>query len=322
MALQVGRQDWIGLGVETTPGVPVAMTTNLYEVQETLEGMVKPIQQDAAYSQRDKVFSAVQGESWGQGDITWNLDPTVTPYLLGAALGTIADTTLSGVVVQHALTQNQSSVPTTLSIYRYREVDQQLFSYAAVDTFELAFSVDKLATGKATVKSFFPQTSVSGSVTRNATTLFNWGNAVMQFGTSISNALGSAATPVTDFTYTVNNNTEVIFESGTVNATRIAHKDFELKGDFTKYFESVTDRNNFYNTVSTSMVMTMTGASLGLGNYHEQVQLQVPSFYLDAFSVETGNDNFFIEKPKYIGTYSTTAACTTSASVTNSSATP
>jgi hypothetical protein len=305
--------------METAPGVPVAMTTNLYEVSQTLDGMAKPLQQTAAYSQRDKVYGAVGGERWGEGDVEWNLDPIVTPYLLGAALGTISDVTISGAVTQHTISQNQSSVPQTLSIYRYRGVDTQLFSYAAIDTFELAFSVDKFATGKASMKSFFPVDSVSGTITRNATTLFTWGGANLQFGTTPTAAIGNAPNPVTDFTYSVKNNAEVIFESGTINSTRIGLKDFELSGDYTEYFESVTDRNNYYNTISEAAVLTFFGANLGV--YREEIQLLMPELYLDTFSVETGLDNFFIEKAKYVGE-SATAGYTTSAVVTNNSANP
>lgn len=322
MALQVARKGWVQLAMEVTPGTPVAGVTNLYEVKETLEGMAKPLQQDASYSQRDKIWSAQQGERWGAGDVEWNLDPIVTPYLLGAALGTVTDTTLSGVVVQHALTQNQSSVPLTLSIYRYRSVDQQLFSYAAVDQLDISFQVDKFAAGKAAIKSYFPVDTVSGSVSRASTTLFTWGGANLQFGTTIVNALGAAATPITDFAYTIKNNTEVIFESGTLNATRIAHKDFEVQGDYTLYFENTNDRNSFYNSTSQAAVLTLFGAKLGLGQYTEEVQLQIPQIYLDSFSVETGLDNFFIEKAKWVAEADGTEGFTAKAVCINNLATP
>ena len=322
MSLQVGRKGYVGLAIEVTPGVPVAQQTNLYEVHETLEGMVKPLQQTASYAQRDKVWNGVLGERWGQGDVEWELDPIVTPYLLGAALGTISDTTVSGVVVQHTLTQNQNSTPLTLSIYRFRSVDQQLFTSAAVDQLEISFAVDKFAAGKATIKSLFPSDTVSGSITRNTQTVFTWGGANLQFGTSIVNALEAAPTPITDFRYTIKNNTKNIFESGTLNSTRVAHKDFELDGDYTLYFESTGDRNNYYNNVSQATVMTFFGNKLGLGQYTEEVQLQLPQVYLETFSVETGLDNFFIEKAKFVAEANGTEGFTAKAVVVNNSATP
>jgi hypothetical protein len=322
MALNVGRKSWVELAMEVTPGVPVPGVTNLYEVTESLEGMAKPLQQTAGYSQRDKIWQASPGEQWGQGDIEWNLDPLVTPYLLGAALGTITDTTLSGVVVSHNLAQNQASLPQTLSIYRSRVVDQQLFAYSAVDSLDISFSVDKFATGKASIKSFFPQTTTSGSVTKASTTLFTWGGASLQFGTSVVNAEGAAPTPVTDFSYELKNNTEVIFESGQLTATRIAHKDFEVSGDYTLYFETVTERNKFYNTTANAMVLTFYGANLGLGNYREECQLVCPQVYLDSFSVETGLDNFYIEKSKWQAVANGAEGYTAQANVVNNLSTP
>jgi hypothetical protein len=165
----------------------------------------------------------------------------------------------------------------------------------------------------------FPQTTTSGSVTKNSTTLFTWGNAQLQFGTTLTAAQNAAATLITDFTYTINNNTEVIFESGQLGATRIAQKDLEVSGDYTLYFENTTQRNQYYNTTNNAMALTFFGASLGSG-YTEEVQLLLPQVYLDTFSVETGLDNFYVEKAKWVADAS--QGYTASASVVNNLATP
>lgn len=315
MSLQVARKGWIAVGPETTPGVPVAQASNVYFVTETLEGMAKPLQNTAAYGIRDKVFTAVQGEKWGAGDVELNLDPNIAGYFVSAALGTVNTTTVSGSTKSHAMTQNQSSVPKTLSLYLNRVVDEQLFPYTAVKQLDVSFSVDKLATMKAGIISQFPSDNTSGTVSQVAETLYTWGTASLQFGATNTAASNAAATPVTDFTLTINNNSEAIFESGQYTATRVAHKDFDVKGTWTEYFESTTDRNNYYNTSFQALIAKFLGA--GTGATQEKMQFNLFNIYPDTFSVETGLDNFFIEKAAFVAANSIADGATMAATLVN-----
>lgn len=315
MSIQVARKGWIAVGPEVTPGVPVAQASNVYFVTETLEGMAKPIQNTAAYGIRDQVFTAVQGEKWGAGDVELNLDPNIAGYFISATLGTVNTTTVSGSTKSHSMTQNQSSVPKTLSLYLNRVVDEQLFPYSAVNQLDVSFSVDKLANMKAGIISQFPSDNVSGSVTAVAETLYTWGSASLQFGANNTAATNAAATPVTDFSLTINNNTQAIFESGQYTATRIAHKDFDAKGTWTEYFESTADRNAYYNTTFQAMIAKFLGS--GSGATQEKMQFNIFNMYIDPFSVETAVDNFFIEKASFVAAYSIGDGATMAATLVN-----
>lgn len=291
------RKDWIGVGVESAFATPAPQTDNIFWTTSTLEGVHKPIQNVAAYGRRDKVSSTVKGQQWGQGDVEFNLDPSLSGYFYAAALGTTARSTVSGSVQSHTHSQNQGNTPYSLSLYNDRVVDRQLYAGASVDKLQTKVQ-EGLATAKASVMSLFPTNTTSGSVTPAAGTVFTWANYTYQFGANFAGASAASASPLTEFDFTINNNTKPLYESGGNGTSRIAHGDFEIDGNFTQYFESTTDRDAFYNNTPRAMIIKFLGA--GSGATQEKTQFNFYSVYLDTFAVETGIDNFFIEKSKFI----------------------
>lgn len=301
MSLNSARKGWIQVGSETTFGSPATGTDNVFWTTNTLEGITKPIENSASYGLRNKVFSAVPGQKWGAGDLEFNLDVNQSGYFYAAALGSTNSVTVSGSVKSHTHSVNQANTPYSLSIYKDRVVDRQLFTGATVDTIETKVS-NGLATAKTTLMSLFPVTTTSGSVTPASGTLFTWANYTVQFGSNYAAASAAAATPITDIDFTIKNNSETIFESGQTTATRIGVKDFESSGNMTLYFESTTDRDAFYNLTGRAMIVKFLGA--GSGSTQEKLQFNNYNTYNDTFSVETGIDAFFIEKQSWVCDYS------------------
>lgn len=301
MALHSSREGWIGVGVESTFGTPAAMTENIFWISNTLEGVHKPIENTASYGLRQKVFNAVKGQQWGMGDVEFNLDPSLSGYFLAAAMGATSKVTVSGSVQKHTHALSQSNTPYGLSLYNDRVVDRQLYAGASVDKMEVKVS-NGLATGKATINSLFPTTTASGSVTPASGTLFTWANYTYQTGATFAAAGSASALPLTDVDFTINNNADVVYESGQNTATRIGHKDFEVTGNMTAYFETTTERDAFYNLTSGARIITFLGA--GSGTTQEKIAFNFYNSYFDTFAVNTGIDNFFVEKQSWVGDYS------------------
>lgn len=301
MALNSPRKGWTGVGVESDFGTGVAMTDNVFWTTNTLDGVHKPIENDAAYGQRQKVFGSVKGTQWGTGDIEFNLDPSVSGYFLAAAMGSTSSTTVSGSVSSHTHVQSQSNTPYSLSLYNDRVIDRQLFTGSSVDKFEVTVS-NGLATGKATINSLFPTTTTSGSVTPTDETLFTWGNYTFQSGDTFSDAGSATAMPLTDIDFTINNNTQVIYESGQNGATRIGQQDFEATGTLDAYFETTAERDAFYNLTQGARIVTFLGS--GTGSTQEKIAFNFYNTYADTFSINTGIDAFFIEKQTWVSEYS------------------
>jgi len=268
-----------------------------------MEGVHKPIENTASYAMRDKVFSSVAGQKSGSGDIEFNLDPSLSGYFLAAAMGSTSSTVVSGSVKKHTHVVASANTPYSLSIYNDRVTDRQLFTGSTVDSLEVKVS-DGLATAKATMQTLFPVTTASGTSSTASGTLFSWANYTYQSGSSFTNAGSAAATPLTDFDFTIKNNSQVIFESGQNSATRIGQKDFEVSGKMTLFFESTTDRDNYYSNPGTSKIITFLG--VGSGTSQEKIAFNFYSTYYNSFSVNTGLDDFFVENLSFVGEYSKT----------------
>jgi hypothetical protein len=301
MSLNSSRKGWLGVGVESAFGTTAAMTDNVFWTTNTLEGVHKPIENNAAYAQRQKVFGSVSGTKWGTGDVEFNLEPSVSGYFLAAALGSTAKTTVSGSVQSHTHALSQNNTPYSLSLYNDRVVGRQVYSGASVDKFEVKVG-NGLATAKATINSLFPVTTVSGTVTPSSNTLFTWGNYTYKTGATFAAAGSATAMPLTDIDFMIHNNTEVIYESGQNAATRIGQKDFEASGNMTAYFETTTERDAFYNLTQGARIVTFLGA--GTGTTQEKIAFNFYNTYADTFSVNTGIDNFFVEKQSWVSEYS------------------
>jgi len=301
MSLNSSRKGWIEVGIESTFGTGVSPTDNIFWTTNTLDGVHKPIENQAAYGQRQKVFNAVKGQQFGTGDIEFNLDPSASGYFLAAAMGSTSSTTVSGTVMSHTHALSQSNTPLSLSIYNYRVTDKQLFAGASVDKLEIKAS-DGLATAKATVNTLFPTDTTSGTVTPASGTLFTWANYTYQTGANFTAAGSATELPLTDIDFTISNNTSVIYESGQNGATRIGQQDFEASGNMTAFFETTTERNAYYNLTQGARIVTFKGA--GSGTTQEKIAFNFYNSYFDTFSVNTGIDNFFVEKQSWVSEYS------------------
>lgn len=298
MALKIGRQGYLGLGIESTAGTPVAATTTIPFVANTIKGKQDNIEDISARASRAKNFGSVLGKQWGEGEVTVNVDSLNIGFLAKLATGNEAlSTVVSSQVFDHLFyTTVSGNTPLTATLYNYQGVDTQQFASMAVDKMDFEVK-DGLMTAKTTFKGFFPtsgaytQTSVSG-------TLLNFTSYTMQLGSTLVTAAAASATPVTDFSLTINNNAETIFESGSNRASRVFWKELQVTGSFTRFFESATDRNNYYNLNKQSLVLTASGIALPSSNV-EFLKFNLAKLAYTDSEITTGIDNFYAIKTTF-----------------------
>lgn len=313
---QLGRKGWLGVANEITQGVPLAPTDYLPFTANTIHGMQQPIADETARGIRDKNYGSVLGKRWSEGDVEFHLDPNLSGYFLGAAFGNNVQTSLGGGWYSHALTRNNSNQPTeSLTLNNYRVVDQELIAGAVVDTLEIK-AADQYIDAKASIKGFFPQVSASGTGITTSGTLFTWANYKTFFGTVASGiANANVEVKMTDFDFTIKNNVEETWRSGTYDPITIEYKDFEVDGNYTIFFENQSDKFAYYNVTKDAIVFKATGATFG-GNT-ESLTVNFYQVRLDTFTLETGLDNFFAEKVKWISEYNSTANKTVDGTLVN-----
>lgn len=305
--INIGRQGWSGIALETTPGIGVNPTDYVQFTKNTVYGKVKNQDISNATQNRVKVFSSVPVQQWGEGDIELYADPKITGYFIVGALGLVSTSTITAGAYRHTVTVDGNSTPQTLTLINDRQgsIDQTAYYQCAVDQFGIALS-DGVATAKISLVGQFPQTTASGTATTASGTIYTYPNARAAFGSTIAAAdvaaLGSGNLKLHDFNLIIKNNAEAIFRHGNIGPDTINIGDFEASVNFKLYFENATNRNAYYASSKQAFEFAMLGANIAGGN-QESTKFRFYQTRLDTFEIETGLSNFYVEnvtvQPEY-----------------------
>ena len=330
MSVKIGRQAFVGVGIESIAGTAVAASKYLPFVTCTLRGMQEAITDEAAKGVREKVWGAVVGKKHGEGDIEIYADVENAPYLLYPAFGVCSSATASGetAVFEHTITRKTGNPPKTMTVIYNDTMDTRKYTYGVVNTLELTVS-DGLATISASVLSKFPATGTgTQAVTEEKVLAFK--DYTIKFGSgatgtaALSAAAIATATPVRSFTLKVNNNAEVQYLSGTNDATQIAMGQLEIDGEYTLFYESTTQRIHYETLLNGSdpvkaMIITFSGDSIGVAET-EEIEIRIPNFYLKERGVDTAVAGFITENPSFVAKYDPTEAKSIQIKITNTTA--
>jgi hypothetical protein len=150
---------------------------------------------------------------------------------------------------------------------------------------------------KATVKGFFPTSSTLTQATVSGT-LMSFNDYQVQLGSTLIAASTATKAQITDLSVTVNNNAEVVYESGQSTPTRIFWKQLNVTGSFTRFFETPVDRDNYLNLNKQSMIVTFSGSALPGGNVESITFNFAKLAYTDAV-ISTGIETFFAVKTSF-----------------------
>lgn len=316
MSVRTGRLGWVGIALETTPGVPVNPTHYLPFLEVSLQDRHTPLADVSARGIRDEQADSQVGKQWGEGNLRVNLDPTLAPYLIGLALGDFGTPTSNGSgVYTHDLVRNNSNTPKTASVIHDRSVDRLLFPYGVVNSLEVSFD-DGLAEVNAQLLSRQAVTSVSGTLTTASGTLFAFRHATIGMGTTV--AAAEAATPlkVRTFNLTINNNSEAQFVAGRRDPDSIIHKNFRVEGSFRVAFENTTQRDYFMNLTKNALVVTFAGNGIG-GGLSEYVKFRLYKTRVNDYNVDVTPDDYISEEITFIGEYDSGNSKTMDAQIRN-----
>jgi len=316
MAIKIGRNQWLGVGIETTPGTAVDPAKYLPFTTCTLRQVIDVLDDEAAKGVRERNWGSVAGPNRGEGDIEILVDAENAPYLLIPALGSVSSTTASGetAVYEHTITRKNTNPPTTLTINYNDTVSTRKYTYAVVNTLELTVS-DGLATMTAGILSKAP---VSGTGTKSITeeTVLAFKDYTVKFGSSLSDAATADPTKLSAFRLRINNNAEPQYLSGSNSPDSISMGQLEIEGDYTLFFENTTEQSAYENQTKRAMIVTFTGASIG-NSETEEIKINIPRFHIRERAMDTAPAGFITENPTFVVDYDSTEAKSIEIVVTN-----
>jgi hypothetical protein len=317
MSATIGRRGWVGIALETTPGVPVSPTDYLPFLECSLMEKMTSIPELQARGIRDEQGeNSVIGKKWGEGALRVNLNPTLAPYLLGLALGDFGTpVSEGGGVYTHTFSRKSDNTPKTASVIFDRVVDRMLFPYLVVNNAEISFS-DGLAEVSADCLSRFPVTSVSGSLTTTSGTLFSFRDATIRMGANLTEAESAAPLKVREFSLAIANNAEQIWVVGNNDVDSTVIKNFGVTGHFSLNFENTTQRDIFRSLTKKAMVVTLTGNGIGAG-LSEFVKFRIAKLRFETYAPDIPIDDVAKEGIDFTCEYSSNDSKTLDIQVRN-----
>lgn len=301
--MNIGRLRWVGIAIESSPGVPKTPANYLPFADFPMMEVVEKVGDIQARGVRDAESENSQIlKTSGKGTLKMTLDPTYAPYLLKLALGTSTPTSLGSGVYSHAMSRNNSNTPTTASITVDRVVDRQLATYCVVNSLSLSFK-DNLAEISADILSRLPITTASGTLTLASGTLYAFNDAVVQLGSTLTAAGNAVQTRVSSFDVKIENDAELVYQSGSTDPAAIPVKAFKVSGSFSLLFESTTQRDAYRALSKQALIVSFNGNGIG-GGFSELVRLRLAKLRTESYSIDSGLDNLVMETVSFIGEYS------------------
>lgn len=314
MTVSIGRRGWTGISLQASKDIPVGVAEYIPWETNTLAQMTAQMAVNNAHGIRDSNFSSVPGQQHSEGEFKDLMDPRFVGYFLAGALGTVNTTSLGGGVQSHAFTENQSDQPLFLNVINNRVVDQEYYPNIAVSSLDLEVGTD-LATMDAKVIGDIAFTTTSGNFTTTSGNIWSFKNVQFGIGSTIANAAANLY-KTTSIKLTIDNSTEALFAHGSVRPYQIAHKDLKVSADIELYFENTADKLAFYNQTKQAAILKFVGNPLP-GGFSELLTINLFQITFKSFAIDTGLDNFQVEKITISGEYSVPDSATISAVLVN-----
>jgi hypothetical protein len=315
MALNIGRQGFAGVGLQSAAQVPAAIADYAPFSSFDLHGVQEQIKVPHATGFRDVNFSSVAGKAYSEGGFEDYVDSKFFGYFAVAAMGTVGVASQGSGVFLHTITRNDSNTPQYLTITNDRVVDRQNYYDVTVDELEVSVGTD-ISAWKAKLMGNFPQTTTSGTNTTTSGNVMTFRNAQFAFGASVSAAKGAANLKTHDFKLNIKNNAEVIHAHGAATPRSINNKGFEVTADFQLYFENTTDRDAYYNQSKQAASLQFIGNQIG-GGFSEFVKFNLYQVSMETLVLETGLDSYYTEKVHLSGEFDNVAGKTLDIEIQN-----
>lgn len=294
MSLEIGRQGYVGLAIESVSGTPEASPTTFIPFTEnTIVSKHEPVLDIAARASRTKDYNAVVGKKWAEGDLALYVDASQSGYLLKLALGQEAMSTVTGNIREHLFyptVSGNSPTSATLWVYRGDDVDVNQHAFGVVDTLSIQVdNGDEPGVISASVMAKNATAVAAPTLTTTSGNIFTFKDMTVQFGANYVAALAASATKIQSFSLELANNMEGLYRSGSNTPDTFIMGELEVTGEYTVYLENDTEVDAYNNLDKRCVVVTFAGAGIGSG-YTERLQLIMHKAIIEDHSPAVGLD--------------------------------
>ena len=324
--ISIGRQGWLAMGLESTPGTAVQSEKFIPFDSCDLSSQIEILNDESAKGVREASWGSTVQQHSGGGDIETKTDVEIGPYLMIPALGdySFEEITLfeGDSAYRHILKRKDANPPQTATLHFNNTVEVREFTYSTFENLEISFS-DEWVTLSGTIISRQPTTitdvddNYPGAPSYTDDKAFSFKDANIYFVDDVTDdalLVDENEAKVSDFNLTLNNNSEAQYLSGSSSPAEISLGEFSAEGDYTIFFDSPEEREKLESQAKRGMVVVLKGNQIGNLDdegtegdpVHEEIRIKIPSFNITTRSIDTSPSDFVTENPEFTANYDET----------------
>lgn len=285
-----GTEVNVGVGIETTPGTPVAASVFPKWLDFSLQARSEKEMFQGQRGIRNLTSNSMIKRSYSAGAISFVPNvKSIVPFLY-AALGSLSSSSVSDSAYTHTITVQQAAASMkalTVLAERGGEVTER-FSNVVVNSFSLEVS-DGYAKATADLIGGAPDTSTL-SESFSQETEMAYKDLTLKFGTSLSNAAGNSATPVRSFSFTHDNQVDIenafLTGANTPIAGGFTAGPLKVTGSYTVAFSGTTELDLYKANTKRALIAEFTGALIGSSSL-EKITFKFGKLVLTSEPIET-----------------------------------
>lgn len=299
----IGRREGIGLGIETTPGTPVAPQVWLRWLDNGLQNKTEVIENESALGVVDRVNDSAVVAKWAEGTIGGKVTSEAIGFLLTGFFGTCSTGTVASGIYPHTFTVSQSAVPKALTIARTSPLSSERHSFGSFDNLEISNEAGGWVQVSTAIKA---RAGVSSSETVSFSTEkeFTSKHVVVKVAANTAGLGAALATPASRIQLTLERSNEPYFPLGTDVLAEFDRGAFEARGEFVVRLKDTQYEDDYLANAVKAMSITMTNGTESLAFTAPKVRYRELEMSKDKDNVVTATVQFFCE---FDGTSSITA---------------
>lgn len=307
MADQSGRLINVGIAKEATRGTGVTPSYWLQHTGCTFVPKSEKAVYNASLGVLNESSATAKVKEWAEGNLSGLVNDKSFGLVLLSILGTVNSVQKSEPntgVYDHTITQQQSNLPTTLTVQRKDVNNDEQFVLATASKLSIEVAVGEYVKYDLEVTTK-KGTTVSTTRADTAENVFVPRHATLKVATTSGGLAGATAIPVKSFRLEIERKVNAYFAAGSDEPNEILVETFATKGDFTLRY---TD--NTYRTIAfadTPYVMQLTLANTGVtigSNANPTLQLTLSKLSMTEWDIDQALDAITEQTVGFTGHYS------------------
>lgn len=290
----IGRREGIGLGIEATPGTPVAPQIALRWLDNAFQNKTEVIENESALGVVDRVNDSAVVKKWAEGTIGGKVTNEAIGFLLLGFFGNCTTGAVSSGIYPHTFSLNQSSRPKTLTIARTSPLCSEHHSFAVLDNLEISNEAGGWVQVSTAIKA---RVGVSSSETLNPVTEkeFTSKHIVVKVAATTGGLAASSAVQASRIKLTLERSHEPFFPLGTDELAEFDAGAFEARGEFVIRLKDTQYEEDYLANAIKAMSITMTNGNESLAFTAPKVRYRELEHTKDKDNVVTATVQFFCE---------------------------